>query len=243
MKTRHTIKSILGVIENKKQNFSQLPFFSFLKDQQIDPRQRLSFAPCLSPLVMGFSELCQSVLREEPTHNKIQELINQHTYEEENHWQWLLEDIQKLELDELLRFTDALRFMWGEETQKTRKVCQRMERYSFQSDPLQKLIVMEVAEATAHVFFSRTEPVIQEFQEVTKKQYRYFGGHHIDMEEKHNIKTHDVVDLLEDIELTEEQYQAFLAIVDELFEVFSDSMSELLVYATKHAIDPQLQAA
>lgn len=237
------MKTVLDYIEQRKNNFAILSLFSFLEDSSIDPKQRLAFAPCLSPLVMGFAELCKSVLREEPTHHPIQALINQHTYEEQNHWQWLLEDIQKLELDEFCSFTEALRFMWGEETQKTRLVCPRMERYSFNSDPLQKLVVMEVAEAAANVFFSRTQRVIHELQGITKKQYKYFGGHHIDMEEQHNIKTDKVVIFFEEIEITEEQYQAFLAIVDELFEVFSASMCELLVYAKKHAIQPQIQSA
>jgi hypothetical protein len=243
MNTVTTMKNVLEYLEEKKQEFSQLPLFDFLQDSKIDPRQRLAFAPCLSPLVLGFAELCTSVLREEPSKDPIQTLINHHTYEEQNHWQWLLEDIQKLELDESLCLTDALRFVWGEETRKSRNVYPRMWRYSFRAEPLQKLVVMEVSEATANVFFTRTELVIHELQGVTKKQYRYFGGHHIEMEENHNIKTYDVVNFLEEIEITEEQYQTFLTIVDELFEAYSESMCELLVYATKHAIESRLQAA
>lgn len=243
METEITLKKVLDYLEEKKQEFAQLPLFDFLQDTRIDPRQRLVFAPCLSPLVLGFAELCTSVLREEPTQDPIQALINQHTYEEQNHWQWLLEDIQKLELDKSLRFTDALRFMWGAETRKSRNVYPRMWRYSFRAEPLQKLVVMEVSEATANVFFTRTELVIHELQGITKKQYQYFGGHHIEMEESHHIQTHDVVKFLEGIELSEEKYQKFCRIVDELFEAYSDSMSELFVYATQHSIEVPLKAA
>lgn len=243
METVTTLKKVLEYIEDKKQEFAQLPLFDFLQDTRIDPRQRLVFAPCLSPLVLGFAELCTSVLREEPTDDPIQALINQHTYEEQNHWQWLLEDIQTLEFDNSRCLTDALRFLWGEEIRKTRNVYPRMWRHSFRAKPLQKLVVMEVSEATANVFFSQTERVIHELQEITKKQYRYFGGHHIKMEETHNIKTHQVLNFLEDIELSEEKCQKFFLIVDELFEAYSESMSELFVYATQHSIEASLQAA
>ena len=237
------MKEVFALIEKRKQEFAQLPLFEFLQDRSIDPRQRLAFAPCLSPLVMGFAELCKYVFREESTDNPIQLLINQHTYEEQKHWEWLLEDIQKLGLDESLSFTDALRFMWGEETQKTRQVCPQIERYIFKSEPLPRLVAMEVAEAAANVFFSITSTVITELQPITKKQYRYFGGHHVDMENKHNLTTHDVVHFFEDIQLTDETRQELLELVDILFEPFTESMQELLVYAQKHKTEQVLIAA
>jgi hypothetical protein len=237
------MKEVLALIATKKQTFAQLPLFEFLQDRSIDPKQRLAFAPCLSPLVMGFGELCKTVFREEPTNDKLQALINQHTYEEECHWQWLLEDIQKLGLDKSQSFTDALRFLWGEETKKTRQVCSRMERYIYKSDPLRRLVVMEVAEAAANVFFSVTEQVVQELKGISKKNYRYFGGHHVDMENNHNLTTHDVVDYFEKIQLTEEQHQEFSELVDELFEAFTESMDELLAYAKRHPVEQVLIAA
>jgi hypothetical protein len=237
------MKEVFALIEKRKQEFAQLPLFEFVQDKSIDPRQRLVFAPCLSPLVMGFGELCTYVFREEETDNTIQALINQHTYEEQNHWQWLLEDIQKLGLDKSLSFTDALRFLWGEETQKTRQVCPRIERYIFKSEPLKRLVAIEVAEAAANVFFSVTEQVIKEIQPITKKQYRYFGGHHVDMENNHNLTTHDVVHFFEDIQLTDKTRQELLEIVDILFAAFTESMNELLAYAQRHKIEQPLIAA
>ncbi|MBE9005368.1 hypothetical protein IQ259_10000 [Fortiea sp. LEGE XX443] len=235
------MKEVFALIEQRKQEFAQLPLFEFLQDKSIDPRQRLVFAPCLSPLVMGFAELCTYVFREEPTNNTIQALINQHTYEEQNHWQWLLEDIHKLGLDESLSFTDALRFLWGEETQKTRQVCPQIERYIFKSQPLQRLVAMEVAEAAANVFFSMTAPVITELQPITKKQYRYFGGHHVEMENNHNLTTDDVVPFFEQIQLTDETRQELLELVNIWFTAFTESMDELLAYAQKHKIEQPLK--
>jgi hypothetical protein len=237
------MKEVFALIKKRKQEFAQLPLFEFLQDKSIDPRQRLAFAPCLSPLVMGFGEICKSVFREEPTNNTIQAFINQHTYEEHTHWQWLLEDIQKLGLNDSLSFTDALKFFWGEETKKTRQVCPRMERYTFKSDPLARLIAVEVSEVTANVFFSLTEKVVQELQEITKKQYRYFGGNHVEAENNHNLNKHDVVHFLEEIQLTEEKRQELFELVDNFFEAYTESMDELLAYAKRHQIERSLIAA
>jgi hypothetical protein len=234
------MKEVLKLIEKKKQEFAQLPLFEYLQDQSIDPRQRLAFAPCLAPLVTGFSDLCKYGFREEPTNNQVQAFINQHTYEEECHWHWLLEDIQKLELDQTLNFTDALKFLWGEETKKTRQVCPKIERCILMSDPLQKLIGVEVSEVTANVFFSLTKEVINQLERTTKKQYRYFGSHHLLQETNHNLHKRNVLEFLEQIQITDEQRQTYFALVDELFEAYAESMNELLAYAKTHKIKQPL---
>lgn len=237
------MKEVLALIATKKQTFAQLPLFEYLQDRSIDPRQRLAFAPCLSPMVVGFADLWKYNFREEPTTNKIQVLINQHTYEEQYHWQWLLEDIEKLGLNQSLSFTDALKFFWGEETQKTRQVCPKIERYIFKSAPLPKLVALEVSEATANVFFSATEQVVRELRGNTKQQYRYFGSHHLDQENNHNVNRQEVLDFFAEIELTKQERQEFFELADKLFEAFTESMDELLVYAQKHQIQQPLIAA
>ena len=90
------MKEVLGLIDSKKKEFSRLPFFTFLRDDSIDPRKRLSFAPCLAPFIMSFGELNKSVFRDEPAENPIQALINWHTHEDDHHWVWFLSDLKKI---------------------------------------------------------------------------------------------------------------------------------------------------
>ncbi len=234
------MKEVLALIENRKQEFALLPLFEYLQDRSIDPRQRLAFAPCLSPMIMGFADLWKDVFREEPTNNKIQALINLHTYEEQYHWHWLLEDMQKLELNQSLSFNDALKFIWGEETHKTRQVCHKIERCIFRGEPLKKLVALEVSEATANVFFSMTQQAANEMQGITKKQFRYFGGHHLGQENNHNINKSDALEVFEGILLTDEQRQEYFELVNQLFEAFAESMDELLAYAKAHKIEQLL---
>jgi hypothetical protein len=238
------MKDILNVIQQRREEFARLPLFKYLQDNSIHPRQRLAFAPALSPLVVGFGDLCRSILREEPTNDTLQALINIHTYEEDIHWRWFLEDLTKLDFDNSLAFTDSINFLWGEETKKTRFVCRQMERYAYNSDSLMRLVVTEVAEAAANVFFAETEQVIKELKLFTKKEYRYFGGYHIEKEDNHNIKQEDIINYLEVIALTEEQRKHYLEVIDILFNAFTESMNELLTYSLKHQlVEAVLQVA
>ncbi|MBW4668454.1 MAG: hypothetical protein KME60_13765 [Cyanomargarita calcarea GSE-NOS-MK-12-04C] len=237
------MKEILKFIEQKKQDFVKLPLFKFMQDKSIDPKQRLSFAPCLVPLAMGFGELCNIAFRQEPTTNKIQELINKHTYEEHFHWQWLLEDIGKLGLDDSLRLTDAINLMWAEETKKNRAVCSFLGQYNFHADPVLRLVLIEVSEVTANVFFSITKTVAEELQKNTGQEYRYFGMCHLNVENTHTLGKKDAVVFLESIEITEETREKAFELVKLAFEAYTEAMNELLAYAKKQENSKLLQVA
>ncbi|MEL6459738.1 MAG: hypothetical protein AAFQ91_16025, partial [Cyanobacteria bacterium J06621_15] len=114
------MKEVLELIEQKRKEYAQLPLMKFLVDENIDPLERLSWAPCFAPFAMTFKDVNAHVFRKEPADSPLQKMINKHSYEDGRHWRWYLEDLEKLEFNNSLRFTDALRFLWGEETQKTR---------------------------------------------------------------------------------------------------------------------------
>jgi hypothetical protein len=235
------MKDILDLIQQRKEEFARLPLFKYLQDTSIHPRQRLAFAPALSPMVMGFGDLWRYVFRDELSTDQLQVLLNLHTYEEEFHWRWILEDIPKLGLDQNMRFSDSLKFLWSEETQKTRRVCPIIERYASQPNPVQKLVIIQVSEATANVFFSTTEEVIKELRIITKEEYKYFGYNHLGKENDHYINELEIVDYFKKIEITDFQKEAFISLVDELFNVFIESMDELFVYLQKLEVERVLQ--
>jgi len=230
------MKEVLAFIENKKQDFAQLPLFDFMQDKSIHPRERLIFAPLIVPLAMGFGELCNNVFREEPTTDKIQSLINQHTYEEHFHWQWLLEDIDKLGLNDCLKLTDAMMFTCGEETQKSRAVCYRLYQYVFQADPIFKLVVMQVSEVAANVFFNISKPVALELKAITGQDYRYFGMCHMDKEENHQINTPSIVSFFEQLELTIEQKQKAINVAELTFQAYTEAMNSFMDFANQRKL-------
>ena len=236
------MKEVLALIEQKKQEFAQLPLFEFMQDKSINPRQRLAFAPCLAPFAMNFKDLNKYVFREEPTNNKIQELINKHTYEDDHHWVWFLRDLKQLDFDQSLSFGNALRFLWGEETNKTRQVCNKLALlYTFQADPIQKLVIIEAIEATGNVAFLETKKVVHELQQITQKKYYYFGDCHFNSETGHAMGTANVEQFIENIKLTNETRKEAFELVEKVFEIFTELIDELLVYAKTHKISQLLE--
>lgn len=111
-----SFQDILNVIETKKARFAQASLFQFMQDRSISPLQRLGFAPCIAHFIMSFGDLNKYVFRDESSTDLIQSLINEHTYEDDNHWHWFLRDLQMLGFDRSQSFVDTLRFLWGNET-------------------------------------------------------------------------------------------------------------------------------
>jgi hypothetical protein len=136
------MEEVLALIEKKKQEFAKSGLFEFMRDKSIDPRQRLAFAPCIAHFAMSFGELNKYVLREEPTNDPLQAIVNNHTYEDDHHWLWLLEDLEILGINKSLKFSDSLKFSWNEQTKASRLVTYQMFRYAFGASPVTKLVVV-----------------------------------------------------------------------------------------------------
>ncbi|BAZ26384.1 hypothetical protein NIES4073_72900 [Kalymmatonema gypsitolerans NIES-4073] len=237
------MKEVLALVEKRKQEFAQLPFFRFMQDKTIDPRQRLAWAPCVAPFAIGFGQLNRFDFRKEPTDEPIQKLINRHTYEDDYHWLWFLEDLEKLGLNHLMKFSDAMRFYWGEETYKTRQVCHQIALYTFRSEPVVVLAAIEAIEATGNVALAVTAQVAQELEQITRQKYRYFGEDHFCVETGHTTGTDDIEKLLESIQLTQKQRAKAFEVVEKVFEVFTEATHEMRAYAEKHPIVQPLKAS
>jgi hypothetical protein len=237
------MKEVLRFIEQKKQEFARMPLFEFMRDTSIDPRQRLSFAPCLAPFVMAFGELNKSVFRDEPTNDPIQKLINKHTREDDHHWLWYLEDLQRLELNQPVKMTEALRFLWSEETTASRRLVYELYRLTYQATPLQKLVVIECVEATGNVMFSNASLVNQKLKNNSQVELIYFGNFHLSVETGHTTGTEDVTDWLQNLNFTVQDREQAFKIVNEVFGIFSDLINSLQLYLEKKDVFLNLQPA
>ncbi len=232
------MKSVLALIEEKKQEFRQTPLIQFLQDKSIDPRQRLAFTPCFAPFVMGFGELNKSVWRDETSNDPIQAIINQHTYEDDGHWIWFLEDMQKLDFNVSLNFNDALKFLWSDETQVARHTIYQLYQCTHQARPIHKLVVMETIEAIADIFLSTTEKVTQELKFLTTNEYRYFGIHHFLIDSGHTMHSPATEECISQILFTEDNEKISLELVEKVFDIFTLLLNDLLKYAQNHPIEP-----
>ncbi len=235
------MKEVLEFIDRKQQEFAQLPLFQFLRDSTIDPRQRLAFAPMFAPFVMGFGELNRSAFREEPTNDPIQAIINQHSYEDDSHWIWFLQDLKKLEFDPSMPLSEALRFLWSEETYASRYMVYELYRYTYKAPPIQKLVVVEAVEAIADLFLGATAQAARELQGLTNWEYRYFGELHFAVDTGHSLHLSETEQQIENLQLTEAAKQEAFEFVERVFQIFTDYFSVVLTYAETATIGPLKQ--
>jgi hypothetical protein len=114
------MQTVLDRIFRLERDYARLPFFDFLRDDSIPGRDRLAFFPCMASFIMSFGDLNRLVLRQEPTDDPYQQKINTHTYEDDHHWPWYLEDFAKLGYDMKQAPSDTLRFLYGDGTIQNR---------------------------------------------------------------------------------------------------------------------------
>ncbi len=232
------MKEVLELIEQKKQEFRNLQFFEFLQDNSIDPRQRLVWIPCFAHVAMSLAELNKCVLRQEPTDNPVQKIINKHTYEDDSHWIWFLEDIEKLGFNNRLHFIDSITFFWGEPIQKTRKLSYQLFSLCNKfNDPILRLIIIEAIEATSNIGLPFTAIVAQELEKITGKHYLFLNYNHLTVESSHTINIDEIYLFIHNLQLTPEQKENAFKIVDIVFLAFSECFDELMIYAQTHSID------
>ena len=236
------MKEILAFIQTKKQEFAQLPLFKFLENKNIYLKQRLIFAPVLAPLAVGLIDLNKYVLRESSSNDKVQELINKYTYKENYYWQDYLEYLEELGFNQSMSYGD-FRLLWGEEIKKTRSLCSVIERYAWKASPIQKLVLVQVLEGTATVFFEAALAVVMQLQEITQKEYVYFGGGDVGLENYHLLNTPEMLQVLPEIKLTNAERQAALELAQNVFELFTEAMNELFRHSQTNSCNTVLQVS
>lgn len=225
------MKNILNLIEEKQKVHAQLPFYQFMKDQTISPLKRLAFVPCAAPYIMSFADLSKYALRQEPTKDKIQLILNQHTYEDDFHWQWFLEDMQKLGFNYSLEFNESLKLLWGDKTKNSRLLTYQLYKYITQSEPIEKLIILEAMEAISDVFLSCTQKVTQELTLTTCLEYKYLGDCHFDAEKNHNAYSKNIQEFIDNIYVSDQTHSRSVYLIDSVFDLYTQWTNELLQFA------------
>lgn len=227
------MKRVMEVLDTRTAELASAPFFEFLRDETIEPRKRLAFAPCAAHFVMTFADLYSLVLREEPARDPYQELVNAHTREDENHWQWFLKDLEKLGQNPKLSFAETLRFVWSEETVQMRMLSYHMCRLGLGADSIKKLVLVHAIEAAGKVTVSRVSEVGREFGVATGEKLVYLGPHHSDTESEHTLEEDSVHRAIAEIELAPETARELVTVVDDSFRYFRSFIDEMHAFATR----------
>jgi hypothetical protein len=227
------MKAIFEQIAARKLRFDKRPIFEMMRDEQRTPKERLAFVPYLSHFIMSFGDLYRFVLPEHPPRDRYQELVNIHLSEEETHFGWFLADLANMDIDPEVRFTDALRFIWGDATRKSRMLAYQMCRLGFGASSLRKLVLVQAIESTGRVALESLVHPGNAIVGRAKKRLVYFGKHHLDTEQQHTLEEDGMRNSLESIVLDKATRAEMIGVVDEVFHHFTEFADEAFAYATK----------
>jgi hypothetical protein len=225
------MKATLQYIDSRASEYNGLPLFSFMRDSGVSLESRLAFVPCMTYFAMAFADVYQLMLREEPANDYYQELVNAHAREDGGHWKWFLADLASLNLDRTERMSEAMRFLWGASTVKSRLLTYKVCRLGYGASSLHKLVLVHCIEAAGKIALGTAAPLGRELGDRIGKPLLYFGAHHFDTEGRHTLEEDKVRASLETESLTNEVRAELYKIVDEVFIAFKELSEELLAFA------------
>jgi hypothetical protein len=224
------MKGTLRHILNLKKEYSHLPFFDFLRDETLSARQRLEFYPCMAPFIMSFGDLNRYVMRLEPTTDPYQAMVNEHSYEDDHHWQWYLEDFIKLGFArEKISPTEYLQFFYSDGTAVNRLLSHKLAHLIYSSSSIVRLAIIEAIEETGNVLFELIGKLAVQIEEEMGIELRYCGEFHFSKESGHAM-TNDHA-MIAKIEMDEETRAEAIEKVNLVFAWFTEWTEELLAYA------------
>ncbi|MBD2301452.1 MULTISPECIES: hypothetical protein [Nostocales] len=227
------MQDVLEYIKHQEKKFSELPFFQFLTNSKIDPEQRLVWFPCLAHFAMSFKDLNNDILKDELSDHPLQKIINQQSVEDGSHWKWYLRDLDTLGIDQVMRFSDFLKFIWSEKTIKTRRLSNNLVAMCrYENDILLKIVIIAAIEATGSTAQRAMAQVGDELQAVKNKKCFYISQHHVNVENEHFQFANE--NCLLNIELSAEQKAKALILVDYVFDSFTECMDGLMQFANQH---------
>jgi hypothetical protein len=228
------VKEVLRYIFDRKRAYNQLPLFAWMRDEQLSPRQRLAFYPCMAHFIMSFGDLNKFVLREDRPGDSFQDMVNAHSAEDDHHWPWYLEDFTKLGFDAQMSGTDWMNFLWGEETQQNRVLLARLTSLIKMTNSLERLVVIEAIEETGNVLFSTMLPIAVAVEKEIGQQLRYCGPFHFELESGHAVGADHRA--LASVKLDAVARARCRWMIDEVYSAFEGWTHELLRYALAHPL-------
>jgi hypothetical protein len=226
------MKRALAYIERKSAAFARHPMLDYLKNESIPAKQRLVFAPYMAHFVFSFMDINRFVLRDLSSNDQYQHLVNIHTDEDSHHWPWYLNDLKKLQMDKSGTLSELLYFIWSDHGIRSRMLTYDMVGLAKQASPICKVILVEVIEKTGSVFLAQTAEVSRQLS--NQPDYLYFGQHHLDCETGHHMGTADIERKLEVIELTADELEKGIRLIDGTYTLYENFLTEMLEFAQHH---------
>lgn len=224
------MRTVMKAIFRAKRDYATLPLFEFMRDELLSPRERLAFYPCMAPFILAFGDLNKFVMRNELSTDPYQQLVNTHTYEDDHHWPWYLEDLTTLGFDQSASTTQVLLFLYSDRTKVNRMLSAKLAHLLYDATPVEKLAIIEAIEETGNVLFALTAALARRIEAEEQISLRYLGDFHFNLETGHAMSGADHRELAA-IPLNDVQRERCLTQVAKVFEFFEEWTYELLAFA------------
>lgn len=225
------MRTVMRAIVEAKRAYATLPLFEFMRDETLTPRERLSFFPCMAPFILAFGDLNKYVMRDDASRDPHQQLVNKHTYEDDHHWPWYLEDLTTLGFDRTAATSQVLMFLYSDRTCVNRMLMTKLAHLLYDATPVQRLAIIEAIEETGNVLFALTAALARRIEADERVKLRYLGDFHFQLETGHAMSGADHRELAA-IALDAAQREKCLAQVALVFQYFEEWTVELLTFAT-----------
>lgn len=192
--------------------------------------QTAKLVPCMAPFIMDFGDLNRYVLRDESSDDPYQALVNAHTYEDDHHWPWYLDDVSALGHDARRSTTDVLRELYSARMAVNRLLAARLAHIVIDAAPIERLVVIEAIEETDNVLFTYTADLARRVERDERIELRYLGDFHLALESGHARTGNDDAKVAA-IDLDDSQRSCCQSLVIQVFDLFTAWVAELLAYA------------
>ena len=213
------MREVLERVEQRRDALNGEALFRYLSNESIDPHARLSFAPSMLYYLMGFKDVLAALAVDDPQ-TKYDRQINAYCVEDSDHWRWYLSDLEKLGYglrswgSTIPEFCDNV---WSTETEVNRRTIFALIHYAkLTEDPLVKLVLIQIFEATGVVFIGHTRKAA--IAMCADDELYYFGRVHYEEEFGHTVQAHHLADQ----EMSIQSRALALRAVDELFDLFEE---------------------
>ncbi|HEX2690229.1 MAG TPA: hypothetical protein VHN14_26620 [Kofleriaceae bacterium] len=228
------MKEVLSYIEARQKTHERHKFFTELLDNtRLSGEERLAFAPCIVPFIMGYADLNKYVFRNESKEKRkdpVHAILNTHTYEEDFHWLWMLDDIARLNFNQKMSFSDAARVFWSPDMQMSRRLCLQLAALAAPAEPWGTLAVVETCESFSITLFKHCQGI----KLSNGDECEFFGSKHYIAETQHSIRDDSQTDQVS-FQLTPAQREEAKRLVDIAFNMFTDWFTSLYEYGTKYS--------
>ena len=212
------MKNVLQLIELRQREIAGHDLLKQMKNAELLPERRLSFAPKMLYFLMGFKDILAQIYRNNPK-TTLDKMVNAYCEEDGHHWLWYLSDLEKLGHGICVwgdNIPEMCKTIWSPSLKANRDLIFSF-LYHSRRDPSAEtaLALIGVLEATGIEFLKASLTAAEAMKMVNELQY--FGKTHYEEELGHSVQPVD----LESIRVEESRRESASQAVNETFDLFA----------------------